>query len=79
MFFIIRNCIKWKKDKIEKTETKTKYLGTETHPGDGVMKEEKFPHSRKSSHNHVCGEFWNLRGQHKWKEKKEKKTPRIHT
>ena len=28
------------------------------------MQEEKFPHSRKSSHRQVCGEFWNLRGQH---------------
>ena len=28
------------------------------------MKEEKFPHSRKSSHRRVFGEFWNLRGQH---------------
>ena len=28
------------------------------------MKAEKFPHSRKSSHRQVFGEFWNLRGQH---------------
>ena len=25
---------------------------------------EKFPNSRKPSHRQVCGEFWNLRGQH---------------
>ena len=36
----------------------------ETHPGEGVMKEEKFPNSRKPSHWWVCGELWNLRGQH---------------
>ena len=28
------------------------------------MKEEKFPNTRKHSHWWVCGEFWNLRGQH---------------
>ena len=36
----------------------------ETGPGEGVMKEEKFPNSRTPSHRWVCGEFWNLRGQH---------------
>ena len=43
----------------------------ETHPGVGVMKEEKFPNTRKHSHWQVCGEFWNLRGQHNQKEKKK--------
>ena len=43
----------------------------EAHPGEGVMKEEKFPNSRKRSHSWVCGEFWNLRGQHNWEEKKK--------
>ena len=42
------------------------------HPGEGVMKEGKFPNSRKPSHLWFCGEFWNLRGQHNWKEKKRK-------
>ena len=28
------------------------------------MKEEKFPNTRKPSHQWVCGEFWNLRRQH---------------
>ena len=37
---------------------------------------EKFPHSRKPSHWQVCGELWNLRGQHNRQEKKKKK---IHT
>ena len=35
------------------------------------MKEEKFPNTRKSSHPQVCGEFWNLRVQHNWEEKKK--------
>ena len=46
----------------------------ETHPREGVTKEEKFPNSRKPSHRHVCGEFWNLRGQHN-QEKKKKQNP----
>ena len=35
---------------------------------------EKFPNSKKLSHGQVCGEFWNLRGQHN-REKKKKKNP----
>ena len=35
----------------------------ESHPEEGVVKEEKFPNTRKPSYQHVCGEFWNLRGQ----------------
>ena len=41
-----------------------------THPGKGVVK-EKFPNTRKPSHQQVCGEFWNLRGQHNWEGKKK--------
>ena len=37
--------------------------------GEGVLKEEKFSNTRKLSHRWVCGEFWNLRGQHNWEEK----------
>ena len=33
---------------------------------EGVVKEEKFPNTRKPFHQWVCGEFWNLRGQHNW-------------
>ena len=44
----------------------------ETCSGEGVVK-ENFPNSRKSSHWQVCGEFWNLRGQHNRQEKKKKK------
>ena len=50
----------------------------ETHPGEGVMKEEKFPNSRKPSHWRVCGEFWNLRGQQNLDGKKKKKTQNTH-
>ena len=33
---------------------------------------EMFPNSRKPSHQQVCGEFWNLRGQSNWEGKKKK-------
>ena len=46
-----------------------------THPGEGVVKEEKFPNTRKPSHQWVSGEFWNLRGQHNWEGKKKKQKP----
>ena len=52
-----------------KRKRETKELGTDTHLGEGVIKEEKFPNTRKPSHWQVCGEFWNLRGQHNWEEK----------
>ena len=52
----------------------TKELGTETHSGKGVMK-EKFPNTRKPSHQQVCGEFWYLRGQHN-QEGKKKNSPK---
>ena len=42
----------------------------ETHPRQGVVKEEKFPNTRKPSHWWVCGEFWSLKGQHNWEGKK---------
>ena len=45
----------------------------ETHPREGAVKEEKFPHNRKPCHRHVYEEFWNLRGQHHWEEKQTKK------
>ena len=40
------------------------------------MKEEKFPHTRKPSHRWVCGEFWNLRGQHNREKNNNNKNPR---
>ena len=50
-------------------------FGTETHPGEGVVKEEKFPNTRKPSQWRVCGEFGisegNITGR------KKKKTHRI--
>ena len=51
----------------------TKELGMETHPGEEVVKEEKFPHNRKPLHRQVCGEFWNLRGQQNREKRKEEK------
>ena len=42
------------------------------------MKEEKFPNSRKPSHRRVCREFWNLRGQHNWEEKKKQNSKNMH-
>ena len=50
----------------------TKDLRMETHPREGVVKEEKFPHCRKPSHRFVCGEFWSLRGQHNQEGEKRK-------
>ena len=43
----------------------------EIHPGKGVLKEEKFPNTRKHSHQWVCEEFWNIRGQQTREEKKK--------
>ena len=44
-------------------------VGTEIRPGTWVLKKGKFPNTRKDSHWRVCGEPWNLRGQHKQEEK----------
>jgi len=41
----------------------------ENHLEEGVIKEEKFPNTRKPSHQQVCGEFWDLRGQYNWGKK----------
>ena len=61
-----------------KDKKKTKELGTETHPEEGVIKNEKFPNSRKPSRQRVCGEFWNLRGQHNQEGKQtNKQKPQI--
>ena len=54
--------------KYKSQRERQKELGTKTCPGEGVVPEEKFPHSRKSFHRQVCGVFWNLRGQHNQKE-----------
>ena len=35
------------------------------------MKEEKSPNTRKHSHQWVCEEFWNIRGQQTREEKKK--------
>ena len=36
---------------------------------EGSLKKEEFPNTRKHSHWQVCGEPWNLRGQHNGEEK----------
>ena len=41
----------------------------ENHPGEGVVKEEKFLNTRKPSHWLVCGEVQTLRGKHNREEK----------
>ena len=58
-----------------KRQKERQELGMETGPGEGVVKEEKLPNSRKPSHRWVCGEFWNLRGQHNLEGEKKKKHP----
>ena len=35
---------------------------------------KEFPNTRKPSHWRVCGEFWNLGGQHNWEKKKKEPT-----
>ena len=48
---------KRRQDKIKKIKRETKELGMESHPREGVVKEEKCPNTRKPSHQWVCGEF----------------------
>ena len=50
----------------------------ETCPGDEVVKEEKFPQSRKPFHRQVSKEFWNLRGQHNQEGKKNETKQNTH-
>ena len=59
-------------------DKETKELRMETCPGEGVVKEEKSPNSRKPSHQRVCGEFWNLRGQLNQEGQKKKKPQKTH-
>ena len=35
----------------------TNELGMEIRPGEGVVKEERFPNTRKPSYWQICGEF----------------------
>ena len=42
----------------------------ESCPREGLVK-EKFPNTRKPSHQWSCGEFWSLRGQYNQEEKIE--------
>ena len=55
-------------EKIQKTKRETNAVGTEIHPRKEVLK-MNFPNTRKHSQRGVCGEPWNLRGQHNREEK----------
>ena len=50
----------------------------EIRPGEGVVKEEKFPNIRKPSHQQICGELWNLRGHHNQEGKKNETKQNTH-
>ena len=62
-------CLQKKVGQNIKDKKRDKRVRDEIHPRKGVLKEEKFPSTRKPSHQRVCGEFWNLRGQHNQEEK----------
>ena len=47
-------------------------------PGKEAVKEDKFTNSRKPCHRRVCGEFWNLRGQHNQEKNKNKNPQNTH-
>ena len=62
------HCLQKEVGQIQKIKRETKELGMD--PSQlGVVKEGKFPNTRKPSHWWICGEFWNLRGQHNQEEK----------
>ena len=42
---------------MQKTKRETKELGRETHTREGVVKKEKFPNTRKPSHQWSVGSF----------------------
>ena len=65
--------LKGGRTKYKRQKNETEEFGMETHPKEGVVKEEKFPNNREPSHRWICGEFRNLRGQHNWEKKKKKK------
>ena len=51
----------------------------ESCPGEGVVKEKKFPCNRKPSHSwHQC-RLWNHRGQQNGKKKKKKEKKKVTT
>ena len=47
-------------------------------PGEGVVKEEKFPNTRKPSHWWVCGEFGISEGNITRRKTKQNKTQNMH-
>ena len=58
---------------MQEMKTETKDLGMETRPGEGVVKKEKFPHSRKPLTGVFVGSFGitegNIIGREKHKNK----------
>ena len=41
----------------------------DTHPQKGVLKKREVSKHQETISLEVCGESWNLRGQHNWEEK----------
>ena len=55
-----------------KDKKRDKRVRTESRPEEEIVKEEKFPNRSKPSHQRICGEFSNLRGQHNQEKRKTK-------
>jgi len=53
----------------KRQKKETKDVGMELCLGQGVLKREKFPNTRKHSHCRVCSKPWKHRGQHNREEK----------
>ena len=54
-------------------------MAWETHPWEGVLKEETFLNTRKPCHLRAFGEFWTIRGQNNWKGEGKKKKNKTQT
>ena len=54
-----------------KRQKRDKELGTKTHPREGVVKEQKFPNTRKPSRQQVCGSFGISEGNITGREKRK--------
>ena len=56
--------------KYKRSKRETKEVGTEIHPGKGVLKKREVSKYQETlSPWWVCGEPWNLSGQNNWEEK----------
>ena len=56
-----------------KDKKRDKRVRTESRPEEEIVKEEKFPNRSKPSHQRICGEFSNIRGQHNQEKRKTNK------